>query len=548
MNWKQLLGLVRLRYCLSKNQIAKGGKVNAVIFTALFFLLSALAVVSFVSTAYGGAFFLRAFNPRRILFIWNMITLVYLGASAFDFVNRIQQNDAIEIDRLLHLPMTLKGAFVLNYVSSLANLNILVIVPSMLGLAIAMPFARGWPTAIAIPLTLSFIFMVTALMYQLRGWFAELNKNKRTKGWLMILIPFSAIAAFVGVTEFLDANSIKIFSDEFPLGPLSWGLNSANQFGNIVPGLIGTACMLSIGGASLYFAYRKSLKKYTGAVAVSKAASGRAKSTNWEQSSQFKKLPLTSIHASAVALAGMASLRRAPEVFAAIVPAIAAIFLGGPYLIGMDGYDIPVLVRGWLPMIAVFITLIGFPAFLFSTYSYDRDGFRAFVLSPLHRKEILHGKNLAIGIPTVICGWLTLLILQIFVPQNIFWFLGSLVQIPTSYLLLCLVGHSISIFLPIGFKRGSMQPVNAKVIPAIAVYVGVLIGPVIASLPTMLVYSVLQFVESFYEFQTAWIYLLVSLVQLVITWAIYRLCLVPMATWLWRREPEILEVVANIPE
>ncbi len=548
MTWNQLIGLTRLRFRLTKNQIVKAGSLNAALLTVAFILLIFFAVSSFIATAIGGAVLLRNLSPEWIVLIWNVLSLVFIGSSLVEFANRVQQNDAIEIDRLLHLPMSFGGAFSLNYLSSLVSFNTLMLTPTIIGLSIAMPFAKGWPSIVAIPLALSFLFMVTALMYQLRGWFADLAKNKRTKGWMMIIIPFMIVGIIIGSTEVIGSSSIQTLISEFPLGFLSSGIDAANQHANILRGLVGTGCMIAIGSASLFFAYRKAMKKYTGADVATRAAARESVASSWDQSSQFNKLPWTSEQESAVALAGLKSLRRAPEVLAAIVPIAAAILLGGPYLIGMDGYDISPFFQSQLPILVIFLTLIGFPAFLFSTYSYDRDGFRAFILSPLPRETILHGKNLAIGIPTVICGWLSLLVLQIFFPVGLMWFLGSAIQIPAAFLLLCFLGHLVSIFAPVGFKRGSMQPVNLKLIPAIAIYAGVLAGPGLAIFPAMFAHELSKFAGFYFGGSFGWLYVLLSTIQLVITWFVYRWSLPSIAVWLWNRQPEILQTVANIPE
>lgn len=547
MNWKQLTGLIQLRYRLTRNQIAKGGSINEALITVAFIFLIFFAVSSFIGTALGGAFLLRELSPSQIILIWNIATLVFIGSSIFEFANRVQQNDAVEIDRLLHLPMTFGSAFLLNYVSSLFSVNMLMLAPTIAGLSLAMPIAKGWPAVVAIPLSLSFLFVVTALMYQLRGWFAELAKNKRIKGWIMIVIPLALIGLITTMAEIAESSTIRMFVNEIPIGFLSSGVDDANRNGNLLPGIIGSLCMVAIGSASLYLAYRKAMKKYTGADVTTRNSDKQA-SANWEQSRQFNKLPWTSKQETAVAIAGLTSLRRAPEMLAALLPIGAAILLGAPYLIGMEGFPVSPFIQDRLPLVVVFLTLIGFPAFLFSTFSYDRDGFRAYVLSPLPRETILHGKNLAIGIPTIIGGWVILLILQIFLPVNLMWFLGAVIQVPASFLLLCLFGHVVSIFAPIGFKRGSMQPVNLKIIPAVAIYVGVFAGPGLAIFPAMFISELLNIAGMYFDGSFAWLYVLLSIVQLVVSWFIYRLALPTIATWLWDREPEILMTVANIPE
>ena len=93
-----------------------------------------------------------------------------------------------------------------------------------------------------------------------------------------------------------------------------------------------------------------------------------------------------------------------------------------------------------------------------------------------------------------------------------------------------------------------MQPVNLKIIPAVAIYVGVFAGPGLAIFPAMFISELLNIAGIYFDGSFAWLYVLLSIVQLVVSWFIYRLALPTIATWLWDREPEILMTVANIPE
>jgi len=319
------------------------------------------------------------------------------------------------------------------------------------------------------------------------------------------------------------------------------------SLGNAIGGFFG---MLAIACGALYFSWRSSLKKFTGeSSGGGKATAGSAIATEWIAMRQFNQLPLMSAHASGVANTTIKNLIRAPEVLAALLPLAAGLFFGTPYLLGWEGYEMSAWVQESIPMMLIFLTLIGFPAFLFSTFSYDRDGFRAFMLSPAPRKEILHGRNIGIGILTVICGVATLGLVQCFLPCGIGWFLGHLIQIPACYLLLTMLGNAISIFLPIGFKRGSMSPVNVKVLPAIAIYVGVLIGPAVAMTPASICWSLAKLLDfSSIQFPSGWAYFLLSVITLGVVLLVYKLCLTPLGRGLWSRETEIVQVVANIPE
>ncbi len=549
MNWRQLLALIKVRFQLTKNQVGKGGRFNALLYSIVCFVAMGLSMVAFFVAAWGGYFLFGRIRDPGIFFVWNLVTVSVAAVAFFDFIGTIQKNDVIEIERLLHLPTRFGGAFVINFLSSMVNFQTMVLFPAIMGLAVAMPLAKGWSCAVAVPLAAAFILMIFSATYWARAWLMARAQNQRVRGWLAIALPFAMIAVFMLVAEYADFVSPYSFLGKSPVGPISLGIESAMTDGSLVNAALGTCSMLAVAAGALVFSWRSSLKKLTGESSAATANTKSAKSEDWINMRQFTQLPLMSPYASAVANCTIKSLLRAPEVLAALLPVAAALFLGAPYLLGWEGYEVSELVRESIPMMSIFLTLIGFPAFLFSTFSYDRDGFRAYVLSPAPRKEILHGHNVGIGILTFACGAATLGLVQCFFPCGPGWFLGHLIQILSSYLLLALLGNLISVFLPIGFKRGSMTPVNVKILPMVAIYVGVLIGPALAMTPTSICWSLAKLLYfSSISFPSGWAYLLLSLVQLGIVLPVYKLCQAPLGNSLWDQETEIVQVVANIPE
>ena len=128
------------------------------------------------------------------------------------------------------------------------------------------------------------------------------------------------------------------------------------------------------------------------------------------------------------------------------------------------------------------------------------------------------------------------------------WFIGSLICLPTSFLLLCLAGNAISVFFSLGLKRGSMTPVNTKIIPVLMLYLGILVGPLVALIPVMVVHVAVGLLERSIVWPLGWLYMLLSLLLLLVSWLVYRRSLVEFGDWLWKKESAILDTVANIPE
>ncbi|MFT7630879.1 MAG: ABC-2 type transport system permease protein, partial [Mariniblastus sp.] len=193
MNWKHFVALVKLRYQLSRNQVKKAGKLNAVL-SMIFLAFGVLcSVSSFLVGAIGGAFWFQSASPNTIFVTWNVIVIAFLAIWTIGVLMELQQTELMSIDKLLHLPVSLQGAFFLNYTSSFINSAFLLFVPMMIGVSIGMSIARGPTMLIAIPLVVGFLFMVTTLTYQLQGWLSRLMENKRTRGTVIVVVTISFI-------------------------------------------------------------------------------------------------------------------------------------------------------------------------------------------------------------------------------------------------------------------------------------------------------------------------------------------------------------------
>ncbi len=549
MNLKQLIALMRLRFQLSANQVRKGGQLNSILYSIVSVVILAFAVISFFSAIVMGVILLPNREAKDILLLWNVVVAGFLAMWLFHFVNKVQQNDVISIEKLLHLPMTFRGAFLLNYLSTFANLTFLTFAPLIIGLAIAMPFARGPASAVAIPLSLSFLFMVTAITWQLRSWMSAKLQNRRTRGLFMAFFPFAVGALAILVTRIAESSSVNILKD-LQLGWLPSGVVAAES-GNWVPGVLGSSAMMAIGSAALVFACRSSIKKVTGDTRSGGAKKSKAVSVDsnrWIESWMFTKLPGLSVPVSAVAMGTIHSFRRAPELFAALVPLIVLTIFGTPYLLGWEGYVVAAWIPSSLPIGLIAVALLGFPAFLFTTFSYDRDGFRAFILSPVERADILVGRNIGIVLPTILLGWITMIVAQCFFPVGIFWWLGSMICLVPCCLGVAIAGNIVSTFFPVGLKRGSMTPVNARIIPVVVLYLGIFVGPFLSMLPTCGSSIAVQMAEKYMEMPMGWLYFLLAIVQLFVVWLVYRKSLSVIGDSLWRNESELLFYVANIPD
>src|SRR5215218_7061767 len=106
------------------------------------------------------------------------------------------------------------------------------------------------------------------------------------------------------------------------------------------------------------------------------------------------KLPWVPVPASAVALATLKSWTRAPEMKLALLSPIIMLVVFSRMLTGAAAA--PELMRPLRTAgIAAFVLVLGMAGPMGNQFGFDRAGFRAFVLSPVLRRSILMGKNLA---------------------------------------------------------------------------------------------------------------------------------------------------------
>ncbi len=220
-------------------------------------------------------------------------------------------SEALSLDKFLHLPVSLSGVFLLNYVSSLLSFNMILFLPAMAGLTLSLVVAKGPKMLVGWPLLAAFLFAVTAITYQFQGWLASLMANKRRRRTILVLVT----AAFVLVFQLpnlinvlqpwktrehdeskarLGQNQVEaralaeiqrasleeakrseeeawqragrwttLVNEVVPFGWLPLGA-MASADGNLVPALLGALGLALIGSASLWRAYRTTLRLYSG--------------------------------------------------------------------------------------------------------------------------------------------------------------------------------------------------------------------------------------------------------------------------------------------
>jgi hypothetical protein len=96
--------------------------------------------------------------------------------------------------------------------------------------------------------------------------------------------------------------------------------------------------------------------------------------------------------------------------------------------------------------------------FFSNQFGLDRDGFRALILSPVERRLILLGKNLACLPVGAGFGVMLLGLIAVRLSLSPFVFVAALLQLVAVLLLAGLVGNVLSILVPYRIRAGTMKP------------------------------------------------------------------------------------------
>jgi hypothetical protein len=526
-----------------------------------------------------GSFALAKASPTVMLGVWDVIIVAFLFFWMIGIITEIQRSEMIDISRMLHLPISLKDIFLVNFLASHLTLSIIVFLPGMLGLSMGLVLGKSWSMICLFPLVLGFIFMITAWTYCLRGWLVSLMVNKRRRRAIIAGITFTFIILcqlpnLLGnllrehtrpkseTTQSapedqqkttrpgsLDKNSLRrVVLSAHNYVPFLWVGNGAMSLAqdNAWPAVLGAAGAFGIGGLGLWRAYRTTLRFYQGQAIVKsikqkpKAEKVAAKRSNFLE----KQLPGVTEEAAASALAFFRSLIRAPEVKMALaINVFMILFLGAMFFLRRTD-DISENFKPFIATGAITFMFLGMIQFMFNQFGFDRAGFRTLVLSPVPRRQILLGKNLALMPFAGVIG-LTLIVLVKFALRIPFvYVLAATLQLLAAFLLLSIVGNLLSVLVPYRIAPGSLKPTKSSTKTNFLIFVSRLLFPT-AMVPIFLVPALGLLLSSLGWLKAAHTNFFLSAVLLGIIAFLYRLSLVPLGELLQQREKQILQVVTK---
>lgn len=603
---RHLQTFVWLRWRIGANRNRRAGLVSYLIEKFVTVLVIGAAFLALLAGFLVGLLALPRASPMAFLLVWDAVVGVFLFFWIVELLAELQQSELLSLENFLHLPVSLAGVFLINYVGSMYSVSAIFFLPAMTGLSVGLVFSKGPIMLLLFPLVGAFILMVTALTYQFRGWLASLMVNQRRRRTVIAVTSLAFMLLFqtpqifnlvrfrqFGPTSRNAAEMRKereeieralaagqITKDEYsrraaaiarkradpfegvtqrgaktvnlvlPPGWLPYGAAAASE-GNALPPLLGTLGLALIGAASLRRSYRTTLRLYTGHFSSGKlrgpprAARGAERKITRPASHSAalleRRLPGLSEHASIVALANFRALIRAPEAKMVLLsPVIMIVVFGGMFLTrpgNLNEFLRPMMAAG--AMTFLLFMLVGLAGNLFG---FDRAGFRAFVLSPVSRKDILLGKNLSLVPFATGLMAIAIVLIQFVHPMRADHFIALLLQMIPMYLLYCLVGNFLSIIAPMAMKSGSLAPARPKGMKILVHLAFVPMFP-LALVPTLIPLGI-EFLLDWANWWT-WFpaYLVFTLAELAVAAYVYAQVLDWQGNILQRREQGILEIV-----
>jgi hypothetical protein len=254
----------------------------------------------------------------------------------------------------------------------------------------------------------------------------------------------------------------------------------------VLPALLGTLGGLGLGALGLRRAYRSTVRFYQGetggqaaAPVVPLATSAKASPAKSGKSLLELRLPFVPEQAAAVALGSFRSMLRAPEVKMAWGTAFIVTAILGASVLWRAAPKIPAAAKPFIVVGAMGFSLFMLVQFLANQFGFDRQGFRAFVLSPVERRLILLGKNLATWPVGATFGLLVLAMISFWLRLPILAAVAAVFQLVTLLLLGSLAGNLLSILVPFHVAAGSMKPTKLPALAMVTMVMLQLLFPVV---------------------------------------------------------------------
>jgi ABC-2 type transport system permease protein len=582
VNREQLGAVLWLRWRLTRNQWRRGGSLGAILAATIAAAAIGATILLFTIALLAGLFFGPKWPPVGILAAWDIVAGIFLFTWMIGLLTELQRSETIDLQRLMHLPVALGQIFAINYIASHFVFSIVVSVPVMVGLSVGLALGVSPAMLLLAPLSLAVVFMVTAWTYCLRGWLATMMANPRRRRAIILGITMMFIVISQAPNIYFnvmgkarprktaqatsseeakkqiearkqqkrDLQANLLLAHQFV--PPFWLPLSARAIAEqkVWPALLSTAGCALIGLAGLRRAYTTTLRFYRGHDKAAKAkrpVDARPEKTGEPAMAKpllvERRIGSLPDEAAAVALATFRSMLRAPEVKMAWATSllVTVIFAGTTFL--RAGTRAPAEYRPFMVIGMLSMTLFMLVQSLANHFGFDRGGFRAFVLAPISRRQLLLGKNLATVPIAAVVGGLVGGVGAVWLGLTPTAAISIPFQFLTMFLLACILGNALSIYFPYKVQQGSMKPTKMPAKAALMMFVTHMFFPFVM-LPAFAP-PVAQLLWNMGKLPPVPVGLILSVGLATAAGAAYWLSLGPFGRLLQERELKILEVLAS---
>ena len=238
--------------------------------------------------------------------------------------------------------------------------------------------------------------------------------------------------------------------------------------GNPLPALLGTLGCAGIAALGLRQAYRGTVRFYLGEIRRQSGGKNQTRRRLRKNGPRARQRPQRAFlngvcpgvpeQSAALALATLRSLLRAPEVKMAWATSfIVTIIIGATFLLRATA-NMPDSVKPFAATGSVVFPVFFLAQFLANQFGFDRDGFRALMLSPADRRLILLGKNLAVLPLAAAYGALLIALVTARLHLSPLTVLATLFQLASVLLMAGIAGNLLSMLVPYRIQPGSMKP------------------------------------------------------------------------------------------
>jgi ABC-2 type transport system permease protein len=487
VNSQHLAAFVWLRYRLLVNQLRRGGMTNRIILGLVAASVAAAVAGGFVTSLSAGYFGLPVAPPVFRLLAWDGVALAYLFVRLFGVLAELQRTDGVAPGKYLHLPVSPAGAFVVNYASTLASPMLALFVAVVAGLTLGQVAAGHWLALLTPVPAAAFAFAVTAMADLASSWVTALAATPRRRQGIaaavtmlvVLVVQMPSLLSMTGVFSAAQFSGRSV--DRGALDPVirlantilppGWFPLAAADLadGAVLPALLATLGYVALGLGALRLSYRSTRRQMRGPTGGGVTAAGPAVGPTTKPRLLEWRLPGVTEPAAAVALATVRNVTKDTQLKATLIAPVAMFVLFGMAALipAARAESLPSQLPPLMALAAVAFMTSAASQLVANQFAFDRAGFRAAVLSPADRRDIVLGKNLASAPFALALAALALVAVGLATGLRFDHWMAAAVAAPALHLLYCLPGNLVSVLAPIGLPLPGGKP-QPRMIPMLA--------------------------------------------------------------------------------